>query len=69
MSELRLQVNGKSVSLHHGATVADLVTSLKLSPTGVAIAVNQTVIPSSELQHIQLKAADQIEIIQAVGGG
>jgi len=35
----------------------------------VAIELNQEVVPKSEYASRQLQAADQIEIIQAVGGG
>ena len=69
MSEVVLEVNGKPISLCVGVTVADLVESMKLSPTGVAIAVNQVVIPTSERQRTCLKKDDRVEIIHAVGGG
>jgi sulfur carrier protein len=69
MSEVVLEVNGQSTSWSPGTTVADLVTVLNLSPSGVAIAVNQVVIPSSERQNTRLKTLDCVEIIQAVGGG
>lgn len=57
------------MSLPQGATVADLLSSLKLGPTGVAIAVNQAVIPSSQRSRTRIQSADRVEIIQAVGGG
>ena len=69
MSDVLLQLNGKSESFRLGTTVADLVESLNLSPSGVAIAVNQMVVPCSERHNTLLHASDRVEIIQAVGGG
>ena len=69
MSEVVLEVNGKSTSCSPGTTAGDLVAALNLSPSGVGIAVNQVVIPSSERQNTRLSTLDCVEIIQAVGGG
>jgi len=69
MSEVELEVNGRPASFRTGSTVADLVDSLELSPSGVAIAVNQVVIPSSDRQKTRLNSQDHVEIIHAVGGG
>jgi sulfur carrier protein len=69
MSEVVLEVNGQSTSCSPGTTVADLVAALNVSPSGVAIAVNQVVIPRSERQNTRLSTMDCVEIIQAVGGG
>jgi sulfur carrier protein len=69
MNEVVLEVNGKSASFRPGTTVADLVASLNLSPSGVAVAVNQVVVPGSERQNTPLNSRDNVEIIHAVGGG
>lgn len=50
-------------------TLAELVASLELTQRRFAIEVNQQLIPKSQLADTLVHAHDQIEIIQAVGGG
>ena len=69
MNELQIQVNGQSMSLSLGSTVDDLVGQLRLDRTGIAVAVNHTVIPRSQRCSTVLKSEDCIEVIHAVGGG
>ena len=47
----------------------DLLAEIGVLGDRVAIELNQEVVPKSEYASRQLHVADQIEIIQAVGGG
>ena len=68
---MELKVNGNAKSLGEGATLADLLESMdiKSDTTGIAVAVNDTVVPRQNWPDTQLHASDSIEIIRAVQGG
>ncbi len=63
-----LILNGEPITLDQTQTVADLIASLDLDGK-FAIELNQTIIPRSEYTNTTLHAGDQIEIVQAIGGG
>ncbi len=62
-------VNGKPESVEEGSSLASLVQGLGLSKDGVAVAVNHRVIPRSDRSEYRLRESDQVEVVQAVGGG
>jgi len=64
-----LKVNGQPRTLPLNITVTKLLNSLSLSEDGVAVAVNRAVVPQSRHSRVILCEGDEIEIIQAVGGG
>ena len=64
-----ISVNGSVREIDAGSTVDQLIAGLGLNPAGVAVAVNQSVVPRSSRASHTLQPADRGEIIQAVGGG
>ena len=68
-AELHLVVNGESRAVEPGCTLQGLVESLGLDRGRVAVAVNRDVVPRSAFVRRRLAAGDQIEILEAVGGG
>jgi len=68
---VELKVNGDTKSVHDGATLADLLESMNVQAgtAGVAVAVNETVVPRQNWGATQLCSSDSIEIIRAVQGG
>lgn len=66
---IAVQVNGESVELTDGSSVARLVDSHVTQTKGVAIAVNQEIIPRSMWASTSLTAGDRIEILIAAQGG
>ena len=66
---MKLKVNGEDREIAAGSTVSDLLTSLTLTSTGVAVAVNGRVVPRSQHPEQGLQDGDVVEIIRAVGGG
>jgi thiamine biosynthesis protein ThiS len=62
-------VNDEPRSLAHGATVADLVSSLGLGPRRIAVEVNRAIVPRADYGATLLSDGDTIEIIHFVGGG
>jgi sulfur carrier protein len=66
---MQLSVNGVDQEVPAGTSVADLLDTLRVGLEGVAVAVNQTVVPRIDHPDHMLAPRDDIEIIQAVGGG
>ncbi|MEX0730135.1 MAG: sulfur carrier protein ThiS [Aquisalimonadaceae bacterium] len=67
--EINVTVNGRPRQLPAGATVSTLLTQCGFPPTGIAVAVNRTVIPRSRHLEHTLQDGDQVDAVQAVGGG
>lgn len=68
MSQITIQLNGKPESLV-SESLKDLLTKHNVKIGQVAVAVNNTVIPVSQIESTTLNADDQVEIVQAVCGG
>jgi len=68
---VKIIVNGNEKNMDEGADLIDLLTQSKLNndKPGVAVAINDAVISTSEWKNIKLKQNDRIEIIRAVQGG
>lgn len=68
---MELVVNGKKTECNDGATVADLLATLEVGAetTGIAVAVNDAVVPRSQWGAKELTRGDAVEIIHAVQGG
>jgi sulfur carrier protein len=63
---MRLTVNGDDRHLADGASVADLVGERR---RGVAVAVNDEVVPQSLWPHTALRDGDRVEVLNAQQGG
>jgi len=66
---MRLTVNGTEREIVGGETVAALLQTLALRRDGVAVAVNDDVVPRGEHATRTLNDGDRLEIIVAVAGG
>lgn len=71
---MEVTVNGEKIKLRDStATLADLLRQMGLdadaSRQGLAIAVNNKVIPAQEWERLTLKDNDQVLIVRAVQGG
>lgn len=66
---IHIHVNGQSKSLDGPLTLYQLLESLQLTSSLIAIALNSGVVPSSELMTTNVKDGDQIEIVKASAGG
>ena len=60
-----ISLNGETAAIVPGDTVADLLPPM----TGVAVAVNGTVVPRHRLAVTPLAEGDVVEIVTAVQGG
>ena len=66
----RIWVNGHDMTLE-AATVADFLAqqAVEISPRGIAIALNGSVVPRSAWSDTALRPGDTIEIVRAMQGG
>jgi thiamine biosynthesis protein ThiS len=68
-SDIVLSVNGERVNVPTGSTVADLLRTLALPATHVAVEHNRRVVPRAEHGRVRLNHGDTVEIVTFVGGG
>ena len=64
-----LKVNGDSVEIDDGSNIDELLDMLEIPKNKVAVELNGTVIPNSELLGKVLEDKDILEIVRAIGGG
>ena len=69
LETMRLTVNGSEKDVEAGVTVASLLATLALRRDGVAVALNDDVVPRAEHATRTLNDGDRLEIIVAVAGG
>lgn len=69
MATTTVEINGEDRDITDGATLADLATKLELPETGVAIAVDDSVIPASAWGDTVLHGGERIDVLTAVQGG
>jgi len=66
---IQVIVNGESVQLPTGCTVAELLARLALDRARVAVEHNRRVVPRAEHVSLRLNHGDRLEIVTFVGGG
>ena len=64
-----LKINGENQSVDGVETVEELIARLAPGKLGIAVAINDVVIPRAAWATTNLGAGDSVEIIQAVQGG
>ena len=66
---MTILVNGEPHQLRRGSTVADVVTLMGRGPKGLAIAVNEEVVPRTRWPVTALHERDRVEVLTAAAGG
>jgi sulfur carrier protein len=66
---MQIYLNGEEKQIPDGLDVAGLIEMLELTEQRIAVEVNAELVPRSTFPGHSLRAADRVEIIQAVGGG
>ncbi len=66
---IALVVNGAPIDVAVGSTVATLVARLGRDERGVAVAVNESVVPRSAWPRTALQPGDRVEVLRAAQGG
>lgn len=62
-------LNGENKIIDSDTTIEQLLLSLSLENKRLAVEINQEIIPRSLFINHILKELDQVEIVQAIGGG
>ena len=69
IKKIKIRVNGKVKSISKDYKMSDLVKNLKIPIKKVAIELNQEIIYKKNIDKINLKNNDKIEIVHFIGGG
>ncbi|GAA2412525.1 sulfur carrier protein ThiS [Streptomyces glaucosporus] len=68
-TSVTVHVNGEPRQVPGGLTLDRLVATLTTASTGVAAAVNETVVPRGRWPRTLLGDGDRVEVLTAVQGG
>jgi thiamine biosynthesis protein ThiS len=66
---ITIQLNGESVEVAEGLTLARLLEELGLPGDRVAVERNLEIVPRDRWQSTPIHAGDRLEVVQFVGGG
>ncbi|MDL5201075.1 sulfur carrier protein ThiS [Streptomyces sp. ALI-76-A] len=66
---MNVLVNGERREVEPGTALDTLVRSLTAAPSGVAAALNETVVPRARWSSTPLCEGDRVEVLTAVQGG
>ena len=69
VEQIGLTVNGDSMQVTVGLTLAGLITQLALDTRKVAVERNLEIVPRSAYATTRLEAGDRLEIVHFIGGG
>ncbi|MEV0437470.1 sulfur carrier protein ThiS [Streptomyces spectabilis] len=64
-----ISVNGEAHDVAAGTTLDAVVAELTAAPSGVAAALNETVVPRAQWATTALRDGDRVEVLTAVQGG
>lgn len=64
-----MKINGKDMSFPEGTTVFELLQSLNVDSTKVAVEVDLNIVEGNAFKACRLKKNSSVEIIRFVGGG
>ncbi|MGC1677355.1 MAG: sulfur carrier protein ThiS [Candidatus Binataceae bacterium] len=62
-------LNGDPRMIDSDAHLGALIAELKMRPQRIAVEINRQVVPKSDYAATILRAGDEVEIINFVGGG
>ncbi|NPB06625.1 MAG: sulfur carrier protein ThiS [Aquificae bacterium] len=67
----KIVVNGQEREIPRELTVMELLSELgvKYREVGLAVAVNEEIVPKSEYEKKVVRDGDRVEVVQLVGGG
>ncbi len=67
----KIIVNGEEREIEDEITVMELLDlmDVKFRKVGLAVAINEEVVPKSEYGTRKVREGDRVEIVQLVGGG
>lgn len=66
---ISISVNGEPREVASGTALDTVVRALTPAPSGVAAALNETVVPRAQWPSTPLSEGDRVEVLTAVQGG
>ena len=66
---IEIALNGEAFAIEGDVGLEALLKNLDLRQTRVAVEINQIVVAKADYARTRLRAGDQVEIINFVGGG
>ena len=67
--KIKIKINGKINKIYDKTKLSDLIKNLKVPIKKVAIELNREIVDKKNLNKINLKVNDKIEIVHFIGGG
>ena len=67
--KIKIKINGKINKIDDKTKLSDLVKNLEVPLKKVAIELNREIVNKKNLNKINLKVNDKIEIVHFIGGG
>ena len=67
--KIKIKINGKINKIDDKTKLSDLIKNLKVPLKKVAIELNREIVDKKNLNKINLKVNDKIEIVHFIGGG
>ena len=67
--KIKIKINGKIIKIDDKTKISDLIKNLKVPVKKVAIELNREIVNKKNLNKINLKVNDKIEIVHFIGGG
>lgn len=68
-SMITIVLNGEDKQVDNNISVSQLLAKLDLTEKRLAVEINQQIIPRSDFSSLILNEKDNVEIVQAIGGG
>jgi thiamine biosynthesis protein ThiS len=69
METIRIVVNGEERTIPTGLSLVDLIRSLNLEPSRVAVELNREIVRREDWPGTVVAGGARLEIVQFVGGG
>ena len=66
---MKVVINGENHTLNEPTSLKQLILELDLENKRLAIEVNQSIVPRGKYTDFLLNEGDEVEIVQAIGGG
>ena len=67
--KIKIKINGKTNKIGDKTKLSDLIKNLKVPLKKVAIELNREIVDKKNLNKINLRTNDKIEIVHFIGGG
>ncbi|HGJ5874956.1 MULTISPECIES: sulfur carrier protein ThiS [Arsenophonus] len=66
---MHILLNDRMIEINSSITITQLFDQLKLNTLGIALAINQIIIPREDWNHHYINHQDKILLFQAIAGG